>query len=107
MSRKAGAGHPAGIRPATATPCRDRPNAPTQSAASSTASRGPGARGHRHWIRNRNASTLAAIAAVAGRVPPMRSANEAACAGNARPATGTPVAAASCPAIMINATPAR
>ena len=106
MSGRAGAGHPAGIRPTTATPCRDRPNAPTQPAASSTASSGPGARGHRHWSRNKNASTLAAIAAVAGRVPPIRSANEAACTENARPATGTPVAGPSCPAIMISATPA-
>jgi len=76
MSGSAGAGKPAGIRPATATPCRDRPNAPTQPAASSTASSGPGARGHRHRTRNKNARTAAAITAVAGRVPPIRSPNE-------------------------------
>jgi len=102
-----GAGSPAGIGPTTAIPCCSRPPAHTTPADTRTAISGPGTRGQRARTTNRKASTSAASRTVAGWAWPMPLAKDASSATNVRPVTGTPVSLASCPLIMITATPAR
>lgn len=73
----------------------------------STASSGPGSRGHRHATTNRNVSVSTDSSTVSQRIVSSWVRNDLSSPGSEPPVTCTPVTLPSCPMIMMTAMPAR